>query len=167
MLKKILNNRFLVLYILPFFLGFLTVFSFQPFNISFVNFFILPIFFLLLVYVNKGSRSTYRKKPFYRNLFFIGCSFGFGFYLSGIFWISYALTFEESFKFLIPFAIILIPLFLSLFSGLTTLCSFSTLSISNHEGTSSMGILLFISLFSTLLSCLILLPIFMKTIKFK
>ena len=121
MLKKILNNRFLVLYILPFFLGFLTVFSFQPFNISFVNFFILPIFFLLLVYVNKGSRSTYRKKPFYRNLFFIGCSFGFGFYLSGIFWISYALTFEESFKFLIPFAIILIPLFLSLFSGLTTL----------------------------------------------
>lgn len=54
-----------------------------------------------------------------------------------------------------------------LFSGLTTLCSFSTLSISNHEGTSSMGILLFISLFSTLLSCLILLPIFMKTIKFK
>ncbi len=54
-----------------------------------------------------------------------------------------------------------------LFSGLTTLCSFSTLSISNHHGTSSMGILLFISLFSTLLSCLILLPIFMKTIKFK
>ncbi len=54
-----------------------------------------------------------------------------------------------------------------LFSGLTTLCSFSTLSISNHAGTSSMGILLFISLFNTLLSCLILLPIFMKSIKFK
>ena len=47
--------------------------------------------------------------------------FGFGFYLSGISWITNDLTFDENFKILIPFALILIPLFLSLFSALTTL----------------------------------------------
>ena len=121
MLEKILNNRYIVLYVLPFFLGILTVFSFQPFNISFINFFLLPIFFYLLVYVRKKSKSTYRKKPFKKNLFLIGFIFGFGFYLSGIFWISYSLTFDDSFKFLIPFALLLVPLFLSLFMGFTTL----------------------------------------------
>ncbi len=121
MLEKILNNRFAVLYLLPFFLGLLTVLSFQPFNLSFINFFILPIFFFLIVYVKKKSRSSYRKKPYLKNLFLLGFIFGFGFYLSGIFWISYSLTFEESFKFLIPFAVLFIPLFLGLFFGLTTL----------------------------------------------
>ena len=121
MLEKILNNRKIVLYFLPFSLGLLTVFSFQPFNLSLINFFTLPIFFLLVVYVRKRSKSIYRKKPYQRNLFLIGFVFGFGFYLSGIFWIAYSLTFDANFKFLIPFAVILIPLFLSLFVGLTTL----------------------------------------------
>jgi apolipoprotein N-acyltransferase len=121
MLEKILNNKTIVLYLLPFCLGLLTVFSFQPFNLSFINFFLLPIFFLLIVYVRKKSKSVYRKKPYRKNLFLIGFSFGFGFYLSGIFWIAYSLTFDDSFKFLIPLAVIFIPLFLSLFIGLTTL----------------------------------------------
>ncbi len=121
MLDKILNNRTIVLYLLPFILGSLTVFSFQPFNFTFINFFLLPIFFLLIVYVRKKSQSIYRKKPHRKNLFFIGIGFGFGFYLSGIFWIAYSLTFDESFKIFIPFALILIPLFLSLFTGLLTL----------------------------------------------
>ena len=118
-MEKILNNRLIVLYFLPFCLGLLTVFGFQPFNLSFINFFLLPVFFLLIVYVRKKSKSTYRKKPYKKNLFLIGTSFGFGFYLSGISWISYSLTYEESFKFLIPFAVLFIPLFLSLFTGLT------------------------------------------------
>ena len=119
MIEKILNNRLLVLYLIPFCLGVLTVFSFQPFNLSFLNFFILPIFFLLIVYVNKRSKSTYRKKPFRRNLFLLGFIFGFGYYLSGIFWIAHSLTFDANFKILIPFAIFFIPLFLGLFTGLT------------------------------------------------
>ena len=41
--------------------------------------------------------------------------FGFGFYLSGISWITNSLTFNDDFKILIPFSLILIPLFLSLF----------------------------------------------------
>ena len=121
MINKILNNRFIVLYFLPFFLGLLTVFTFQPFNFSFINFFILPVLFFLIVYVKKKSQNIYRKKPYRKNLFLLGFIFGFGFYLSGIFWISYSLTFDDNFKFLIPFALILIPLFLSLFTGLTTL----------------------------------------------
>ena len=121
MIEKVLSSRFNVLYLIPFCLGILTVFSFQPFNFSLINFFILPIFFLLVVYVNKRSRSYYRKKPFRRNLFLLGFIFGFGFYLSGIFWIAHSLTFDNNFKFLIPFAVIIIPLFLAFFSGITIL----------------------------------------------
>ncbi len=116
-----LNNRFYTLFFFPFALGALTVFSFQPFNFSFINFIVLPIFFYLAVYIKKKSKSTYRKKPFRKNLFFYGTAFGFGYYLSGIHWITHSLTFDESFKILIPFGLILIPLFLSLFFSLITL----------------------------------------------
>ena len=47
MLEKLLNNRTVVLFLLPFGLGLLTVFSFQPFNLSIINFILLPIFFFL------------------------------------------------------------------------------------------------------------------------
>jgi apolipoprotein N-acyltransferase len=121
MFKKYLNNRFLILYLTPFIIGSLTAFSFQPFNISLLNFFILPVFFYLIVYINKKSKSTYRKKPYRKNLFIFGFLFGFGFYFSGISWIANSLTFDENFKILIPFAIILVPLFLSLFVGFAIL----------------------------------------------
>tara|TARA_X000001036_G_C20615466_1_gene780768 strand:- start:56 stop:1396 length:1341 start_codon:yes stop_codon:yes gene_type:complete len=47
--------------------------------------------------------------------------FGFGYFISNLYWITNSLTFEENFKPLIPFAFILIPLFLGLFYGLSTL----------------------------------------------
>ena len=121
MLEKYFNNRFLILYVTPFILGALTVFSFQPFNFTLINFFILPIFFYHIVYIKKKSKNAYRKKPYKKNLLIFGTCFGFSFYLSGIFWITHSLTFDENFKILIPFALIFIPLFLSLFFGLTTL----------------------------------------------
>ena len=121
MVEKSLNNRFLTLFVIPIFFGSLTVFSFEPFNLTIINFLIFPTCFYLLVYINKKSRSVYRKKPYRKNLFIFGLTFGFGFYLSGISWIANSLTFDENFKILIPFALILIPLFLSLFLGLTTL----------------------------------------------
>ena len=121
MVEKYLNNRFLTLFVIPIFFGSLTVFSFEPFNLTIINFLIFPTCFYLLVYINKKSRSVYRKKPYRKNLFIFGLTFGFGFYLSGISWIANSLTFDENFKILIPFALILIPLFLSLFLGLTTL----------------------------------------------
>ncbi len=121
MFEKYLKNKFLTLYIIPLILGIATVLSYQPFNIFFLNFFILPIFFYLLVYINKKSKNTYRQKPYKKNFFIFGTMFGFGFYLSGIHWIMNALTFEENFKFLIPLGLIFIPLFLSLFFSLTIL----------------------------------------------
>ena len=121
MIEKYLNNRFLILYIIPFIFGSLTVLSFAPFNFTIVNIIIFPLFFYLLVYINKKSKAIYRKKPYKKNLFIFGLAFGFGFYLIGISWITNSLTFDENFKVLIPIALIFIPLFLSLFVGLMTL----------------------------------------------
>ena len=121
MFKNYLNSRFFVLYLTPLLIGSLSVFSFHPFNLTLLNFFILPIFFGLVVYINKKSKSTFRKKPYKKNLFIFGMLFGFGFYLSGISWIISSLTFDDNFRILIPFALILIPLFLSLFLGFTVL----------------------------------------------
>ena len=121
MFEKYLNNRLLTLYLIPFILGSLTTLSFQPFNISVINLIIFPLFFYLTIYISKKSKSVYRKKPLRKNLFIFGLLFGFGFYLSGISWIINSLTFDENFKILIPFALILIPIFLSLFIALPIL----------------------------------------------
>ncbi len=115
------NKRFFIIFLFPLFLGGLTVLSFQPFNFFFVNFFSLPLLFFTIIYVKKKSKSVYRKKPFLKNLFILGTSYGFGFFFFGIYWIAYSLTFDDSFKFLIPFSLILIPLFLSLFFSLPIL----------------------------------------------
>ncbi len=121
MFEKYLDNRLITLLLLPFAIGSLSVLSFQPFNFTLINFFILPLFFYLIVYIKKKSKSTYRKKPFKKNLFIFGTSFGFGFFFSGLYWITFSLTFDDSFKFLIPLGLFLIPLFLSLFFSLIVL----------------------------------------------
>ena len=111
MLKKYLNNRFFVLYFTPFLIGSLTTLSFQPFNLTFINFIVLPLFFYLIVYINKKSKVVYRKKPYKKNFFLFGLLFSFGFYLSSLSWITNSLTYDYNFKFIIPFALILVPLF--------------------------------------------------------
>ncbi len=121
MFEKYLNNRFLALYLIPFIIGSLSIISFHPYNITIVNLIIFPLFFYSIIYINKKTKSVYRKKPLRKNLFIFSLLFGFGFYLSGISWITNSLTFDENFKFLIPFALILIPLFLSLFIALPIL----------------------------------------------
>ena len=120
-MTKILKSRFFLVFFLPLSLGLFTVFSFQPFNLTFLNFIILPVLFFIFTYINKRSKSTYRKKPHLKYLFFTGYSFGVGFFLSGTYWISNALTFDPSFQKLIPLAFILIPLALGLFHGLISL----------------------------------------------
>ena len=115
MIEKYLNNRLLTLYLFPLLLGSIATLSFQPFNLTLINFVILPLFFYLIIYINQKSKSLYRKKPHKKNLFIFGTLFGFGYFLSGIHWITNSLTFDETFKILIPFGLIIIPLFLSLF----------------------------------------------------
>ena len=121
MVEKYLNNRFLILYLIPFILGCMATMTFQPLNYTIINFIIFPLLFYLIFYINKKSKTTYRKKPHKKNLFLFGLLFGFGFYLSGISWIINSLTFDDNFKILIPFALILVPLFLSLFTAFTIL----------------------------------------------
>ena len=58
---KILNNRFLTLYLIPFFLGSLTVLSFQPFNFFFINFITLPLFFYLIIFIKKNQKVFIEK----------------------------------------------------------------------------------------------------------
>ena len=120
-MKNLLNYKFFVIYFAPFFIGALSTLSFSPYNLTFVNFFCFPILLFLILNIKKKTQNKYRKKSFKKYFFYFGCAFGFGFFLSGNYWISISLTHDESFTNLIPFALILIPLFLSLFFGFTFL----------------------------------------------
>ena len=121
MIFNFFNSRFFLIFLFPFILGATTIFSFQPFNYSYVNFFIIPALFLVTTHVRKRSKSKYRKKPYLLNLLLIGYLFGIGFFITGTHWISYSLTFDENFKYLIPISIIGLPLFLGIFFGLGNL----------------------------------------------
>ncbi len=105
----------------PFLLGCLSVFSFQPFNFTWINFFIFPSLFLILFNINKRSKNKYRKKPYLINLFYAGYFFGIGFFLTGTYWISNSLQFDASLKHFIPLTIITLPLVLGLFYGFASI----------------------------------------------
>jgi len=107
------NNNYIFFFI-PFILGFFTSFSFSPYNFTFINFLTFPV---LLYLLNVGKKFKLNNKYF----FLIGWFFGFGYFLSGLYWISISLTYEEIFRYLIPFAVILVPAFLAIFYGISTL----------------------------------------------
>jgi len=114
-LTLLLQNKILI-YIIPFALGLISSFSLPPYSFFFLNFITFP---LLLIYLilnyKKGKWISFK----------IGWIFGFGYFISNLYWITNSLTFEENFKPLIPFALILIPLFLGIFYGVATfICSF-------------------------------------------
>ena len=118
---NLLNNKFFVIFFAPFILGVITIFGFSPYNVTFVNFFTFSTLLFFIFLIKKRTFSMYRKKKSNRYFFYLGISFGFGFFLFGNYWISISLTHDEMFTNLIPFALILIPLFLSLFFGLAIL----------------------------------------------
>ena len=118
-MKKKLNNQFLF-YLIPLLLGVITSFSLPPYNLFFLNFFTFPLFFICFIYNFKKKKTV---------CFITGWLFGFGYFISNIYWITNSLTFEEIFKPLIPIALFIIPLFLGLFYGLATyVCSFFKLA---------------------------------------
>ena len=104
--KKYLEFLFLII------LGALTSLSLPPYNYLFINFFTISLFF---IYIFQKKRSNV-----INHSFLIGWLFGFGYFSSNLYWISISLTFDENFSFLIPFALILIPLFLGAFYGVAT-----------------------------------------------
>ena len=105
--KKIVYNVFILLI-----LGALSSFSLPPFNFFLINFFTFSMFFIFL-FKNLNVSS---KKIF----FLYGWLFGFGYFLTNIYWIIISLTFDQDFSFLLPIALILIPAFLALFYGIVT-----------------------------------------------
>jgi len=117
-LNYILNNKFLTVFLVPFLLGAITILGFSPYNLTFINFFSFSILLFLIWNIKKKTQSKYRKKSFRHYFFYLGCAFGFGFFLFGNYWITISLTHDESFKVLIPIAFVLIPFFLSLFFGI-------------------------------------------------
>ena len=141
-MNSILNNKFFVIFLAPFFIGGLVVFGFSPYNFTLINFFLFPALLFLILILKKKTESKYRKKKSLRYFFYLGCSFGFGFFLFGNYWISISLTHEEIFRGLIPIALILIPLFLSLFFG------FAILLIGHFAQNSISFILIFSLVFS-------------------
>ena len=98
------NNLYLIL------LGAVSSFSLPPYNHFIINFFTFSLFFIYLFRINKNINS----KIIY---FKYGWFFGFGYFISNLYWLSISLTFDENYKFLIPFSIILVPAFMALFYG--------------------------------------------------
>ena len=93
------------------FLGAATSLSLPPLNYLIINFITLSLFFFFLI---KRSEKIKNKKLF----FFYGWLFGFGYFITNLYWISISLTFDDGFKSLIPLTLVFIPAFLALFYGL-------------------------------------------------
>jgi len=87
-------------------LGIVSSFSLPPYNYWFINFFTYSSFFTFL-FLNQNKNIKF--------FFLYGYFFGFGYFVSNLYWIPFSLSFDENFKFLIPFAVVIIPAFLSLF----------------------------------------------------
>ena len=107
-MEKILNKKTILIIILLL-LGIISSFSLPPYNYFFINFITFPFLFYILV--NNFNKNSL-------NSFFIGWIYGFGFFLSNLYWISNSLKFDENLKNLVFISIVLIPLLLSLFYGL-------------------------------------------------
>ena len=106
-----MKNKLYIELIYLILLGVLSSLSLPPFNYVIINFLTFSLFFIFLI----------KKIEFYKNkrIFFLyGWLFGFGYFVSNLYWISISLTFDQNFRFLIPFTIILIPGFLALFYAL-------------------------------------------------
>jgi len=111
-LLNLLKKKFFnLLYV--FFLGAISSYSLPPYNYFIINFFTFSLFFIFLFTKKKTNDDS-------KSFFKYGWFFGFGYFLCSLYWIAISLTFDESFKFLIPIAIVLFPAFLATFYGLIT-----------------------------------------------
>ena len=93
-------------------LGAISSYSLPPYNYFIINFITFSLFFIFIHKKKKLSNSS--------SLFTYGWCFGFGYFLFSLYWIAISLTFDQSFKLLIPISIILLPALLGIFYGLAT-----------------------------------------------
>ncbi len=106
----LLDKNKILLFSFVFLLGFISSFSLPPYNLFFINFISYPTLLWILLFYSKHKVTSFN----------LGWTFGFSYFISNLYWITNSLTFEDIFRPLIPFALILIPLFLGLFYGLST-----------------------------------------------
>jgi apolipoprotein N-acyltransferase len=105
--KNFLNYTYIIV------LGALSSYSMPPYNYFIINFITFSLFFIFILKKKAGTSNN-------KSFFYYGWYFGFGYFLFSLYWIAISLTFDQSFKFLIPVAIILLPAFLAIFYGLMT-----------------------------------------------
>ena len=82
-------------YLILLILGIISSFSLPPYNYFILNFVSYTFFF---IFIFEGIRTNHS----FLKLFLYGWFFGFGYFLSSLYWISISLTFDDNFKFLIP-----------------------------------------------------------------
>jgi apolipoprotein N-acyltransferase len=106
-----LNNK---LYISSLFLGLLLTLTFSPFNIIILSI----ISFSGILYILEKAQNS-------KQAFLIGYFFGFGHFVSSLYWIANSLFIDiNSFWWLLPIAVILLPSILAIYIGCTTLITF-------------------------------------------
>ena len=86
-------------------------YSLPPYNYFVINFITFSLFFIFIFNKKKNMLNN-------TSFFQYGWCFGFGYFLFSLYWVAISLTFDPSFRILIPFAIILLPAFLAIFYGL-------------------------------------------------
>jgi len=94
-------------------LGAVSSYSLPPYNYFIINFITFSLFF---IFIFNKKKELSKNKSFFK----YGWYFGFGYFLFSLYWVAISLTFDQSFKFLIPVTIILLPAFLAIFYGLIT-----------------------------------------------
>ena len=99
------------IYIFLLLLGSLSSFSLPPYNFTFVNFITYSLFLYLIILFKE-------KKLKILNFFFLGFTFGYGYFVSSLYWVSHSLTFDKQLTFFIPFVILGLPILLAIFYGL-------------------------------------------------
>ena len=130
--NKIASNIFVLL------LGIATSFSLPPYNFFLINFVTLS---LIYIFINNYEKKLTNKF----NYFKYGWIFGFGYFISSLYWIAISLTFDESFKILIPISLILVPAFIGIFYGLATYFFSFFINKFNNKG----SVLIFSVIFGT------------------
>ena len=110
-LKNLITNKFFISFIS----GSICTFAFAPFHFFAAAIISISLFYFLI------EDEKWQNKPFWR-IFLLGWCYGFGYFLTGIYWISISLLVDaEKFAWLIPFAITLIPGVLAIYFALFAL----------------------------------------------
>lgn len=112
-LKILLSSNKNIYILFSFILGCFFSLSFEPYNIPFFSVIIVGLFFM----VNDKIHNVFGRD--YKLMFNTGLFFGFGFFITSIYWITNSIfEFDPNLSYLTPFPLLVLPLLLGVFYGL-------------------------------------------------